>query len=124
MINPNDPVHRQRLVRATEHDYQTLSRFARMRETTVRAYLGLSKMGPNFDFLGGLDSEYKKHLPKGNLLQQAGISFQIALAYGEPEYLCTSRGPQNVGLSERLGPALNRLVTLLNFGEIARQVAA
>jgi len=94
-----------------------------MRDTTVKAYLGKSEHDPGLSIYGG-NERYKLALPKGNLLQMAGISLQVALAYGEPQYLCTSRSAEHLGLAERLGPALNRLATLLNLGETARMIAA
>jgi hypothetical protein len=49
---------------------------------------------------------------------------QIALAYGEPQFLLTARTPEHAGLAMRLGPALNRMSNLLDLGETARAIAA
>lgn len=121
-INPLNETHRQRLTRSVEHSYQELKRFNNARRNTVNAYLGVNPYSPEWDW--GANNSYRKALPKGNLLQQAGLSMQIALAYGEPEFLCTPRVPEQTGLAEKLQVALNRMAKLLNLGEVARSVAA
>ena len=123
MIDPLIPEHRQRLSVAVDHSHNELRRFSQMRDNTVRAYLGVSPHSPEGSY-GLEDKKYMASLPKGNLLQLAGMSLQIALAYGEPEYLCVPRVPEHTGLAEKLAPAINRMVKLLNLGETARSVAA
>ena len=123
MINPLDPTHRIRFGRALDHSYRELSRFARIRENTVRAYLGVPKETNDREWNNGAQG-YRKSLPKGNLLQLAGLNFQITLAYGEPEFLCVPRLPEHYGTAYKLEPALNRMSKLLDLGETARNIAA
>lgn len=123
MLNPLNPDHRLRFSRALENSHTELQRFARMRDSTVKAYLGVSPHAGDWDW-SGLEKKYRDSLPKGNLLQLAGLNMQIALAYGEPEFLSTARVPEQAGLAEKLGPALNRMAKLLNLGDVARDVAA
>ena len=123
MLNPNNPVHRQRFATSVEYARSELERFARMRENTVRAYLGVPPTIPG-ESCQSRNRRYDKSLPKGNLLQMAALNQQIALAYGEPEYLTTARTPNHAGMADKLDPALNRMSKLLDLGETARQVAA
>lgn len=125
-INPKNPNARLQFARALEHSRTELDRFALMRANTVHAYLGISSITPesavwNTSFG---QKKYVNSLPKGNLIQQAALSQQIALAYGEPQFMTANRTPDQAGLSDKLGPALNRLAMLLNLGETARNVAA
>lgn len=124
MLNPLNSRHRERLPRAVEHVYSELRKYSRARENTIRAYLGVSRHTPEWDWMGFGQQKYEKALPKGNLLQTAGLSLQIALAYGEPEYLVVARQPQHYGLAYKLDPNLNRMSKLLDLGDTARAVAA
>jgi hypothetical protein len=128
MIDPRRSDDRQQLSRAADHAFVTLRRFATLRDSTVRAYLGASPHSPSMDWTGLSDrlsnKKYMRSLPKGNLLQMAGLSMQIALAYGEPEYLCTHRVAEQAGLADKLYFALNRMVKLLDMGQSARDIAA
>lgn len=97
-----------------------------MRANTVHAYLGISSINPegvnwNTSFA---QQKYIRSLPKGNLIQQAALSQQIALAYGEPQFMTACRTPDQAGLADKLSPALNRMAMLLNLGETARNIAA
>lgn len=125
MINPLNANHRLRLPRAFENSYQTLQKFSRLRDNTIKAYLGVSRHTPEWDWYGGgANKKYERSLPKGNLLQTAALSLQIALAYGEPEALHTARNPEHYGMAFKLDPANNRMGKLLNLGDTARMVAA
>jgi len=129
MININDPNHRSRLGRSHEYAFTESMRFNRMRADTVEAYLGVSPADCDYDYASyaagrHARSTYEQNLPKGNLLQMSGIGTQIALAYGEPQFMSTARMPDHIGTAESLEPALNRMATLLNFGDTARAVAA
>lgn len=123
MINPSNAEHREQFSRAADHAQQELIKFARRRSDTMQAYLGINNDAPEPSWFTR-NNKYKRELPQGNLLQQAGLSHQIALAYGEPEFLVTARVPEQKGLCEKLEPALNRMAKLLNLGEVARDVAA
>ena len=123
MLNPLNPEHRLRLAQAVEYSWTELDRFARMRDNTIKAYLGVSQFTPG-DYWGALDKKYQKSLPKGNLLQTAGLSLQIALAYGEPQFLCTARTPEHAGIADQFELAINRMAKLLDLGETARSIAA
>lgn len=122
MLNPNDDAHRQRLSRAVMWDYSELKKFNRMRDDTIRAYLGVSPFAADWDWTGQ-SSRYHKSLPKGNLLQMAALDMQIALAYGEPRFRFIARKPELRGFDEKLTMAANRMATLLNLGNTARSVA-
>jgi hypothetical protein len=125
MLNPLNARHRERLPRAFEHSFQELRKYSQVRDSTIRAYLGISRHTPEWDWYGGgANKKYEKSLPKGNLLQTAALSMQIALAYGEPEVLCTARNPDHYGMAFKLDPALNRMGKLLNLGDTARMIAA
>lgn len=126
MINPLNPRHRERLPRTVEYSHKELQKYARLRDNTIRAYLGVSRSTPEWDWMGAAfgNKRYEKSLPKGNLLQTAGLSLQIALAYGEPEALTVARTPEHNGLAFKLDPALNRMGKLLNLGDTARMIAA
>jgi len=124
MLNPQNSRHRERQPRAFEHAHGELKKYSLMRDNTIRAYLGISRHTPEWDWLGRNSSKYEKALPKGNLLQTAGLSLQIALAYGEPEYLAIARMPEHYGLAYKLDPNLNRMSKLLDLGDTARSVAA
>lgn len=124
MLNPLNVRHRERQPRAFEHVYSELKKFALMRDNTIRAYLGISRYAPEWDWLGRNNSKYEKSLPKGNLLQTAGLSLQIALAYGEPEFLAIARQPEHYGLAYKLDPNLNRMAKLLDLGDTNRIVSA
>ncbi len=134
-INPLDSSHRVRLSRAMTESHRELQHYARLRDITIKAYLGVSASttGPewakttgwgNAGSRGKNQSKYKKSLPKGNLLQAAGLGLQVALAYGEPQYLFKARMPAHIGLAEKLTAGVNRMVTLLNVGDTARNIAA
>lgn len=126
MINPNNPQHRDRMARSAEYAFTELTRFNSMRANTVRAYLGIAPSGCN-DWNWAdetTESKYLENLPKGNLLQMSALGTQIALAYGEPQWLATARMPENIGTAESMEPGLNRMSLLLNLGETARNVAA
>lgn len=122
-INPLDPAHRQRLSRSVDYSYQELYKYNLLRAHTIRAYLGINGIFPEHDWIGE-NPEYERSLPKGNLLQLAGIGHQIALAYGEPQWMATPRTPEHTAIAERMQPAINRMATLLNLGETYRNVAA
>lgn len=136
MINPQNEKHRTRLSRAMDGSFQQLQRFSAIRDSTIRAYLGYNQINQAPDwaelFSSGNSnrrsspnrSRYRRSLPKGNLLQMAGLGMQVALAYGEPQFLVKARMPEHIGLAERMTAALNRMATLLNLGEVARNVAA
>ena len=137
-INPLNAKSRVRLSRAVDESFRELQHYSRLRDVTIRAYLGATPhtTGPEWakttGFGGsaerrrghGTDSRYHKSLPKGNLLQAAGLGLQVALAYGEPQFLFKARMPEHIGLAEKLSAAVNRMVTLLNAGDTARNVAA
>lgn len=123
MINPLNADHRQRLAQAVDYSYQELKRYGRMRHNTIQAYLGVNPKIADWQ-TDSWQLRYRQTLPQGNLLQQAGLSLQIALAYGEPEFLVTPRVPEHQGMADELGPALNRMSKLLNLGDVARNVAA
>ena len=94
-----------------------------MRDNTIRASLGANPNMATYA-MSNRQEKYVNSLPKGNLLQMASLSLQIALAYGEPEFLVTARVPQQQGFAKRLSAGLNRMAKLLDLGEIAREVAA
>jgi len=94
-----------------------------MRHNTINAYLGLSPHMADWDWFGN-NSKYRQSLPKGNLLQMAGLSMQVALAYGEPQFLITARTPEHAGIADRLQAGINRMSVLLDLGETARNIAA
>lgn len=125
-INPRNPDHRQRLSRALSHSYQEIKRYNNLRANTIRAYLGVSEktLGSLTNRASTSTQDYERNLPKGNLLQLSGLSHQIALAYGEPRWYSKARTPENAGLADTLGPALNRMSALLDLGETHRNVAA
>ena len=135
-IDPTNAANRVRLSRAVDESFRELRHYSRLRDTTIRAYLGVtpSNLGPEWAKTTGwggssrrghgIDAKYRKSLPKGNLLQAAGLGLQVALAYGEPQFLYKARMPEHIGLAEKLTAGVNRMVTLLNAGDTARNVAA
>lgn len=129
-VNPLNATHRIRLSRAVEESFRELQHYSRLRDITIKAYLGATPLntGPEWAKTTGWgrrgDSKYRKSLPKGNLLQAAGLGLQVALAYGEPQFLFKARMPEHIGLAEKLTAGVNRMVTLLNAGDTARNVAA
>ena len=132
-INPLNAKHRERLSRAVDESYRELRHYSRLRDVTIKAYLGVTPhtTGPEWAKTTGwghsgrgTESKYRKSLPKGNLLQSAGLGLQVALAYGEPQFLFKARMPEHIGLAEKLTAGVNRMVTLLNAGDTARNVAA
>jgi hypothetical protein len=121
-IDPLTTEGRGRLARAVEYSHQELEQYNRLRAHTIRAYLGVNGIFPDTEWMG--DGEYEESLPKGNLLQMAGIGHQIMLAYGDPQWEPNPRTPEYTAVAERMGPAMNRTATLLDFGETHRNVAA
>src|SRR5688572_21111974 len=122
-INPLNPNHRDLLSKSVDYSFQELKRYGKMRDNTIRAYLGANPGLAEWDWTQQ-NNKYRQSLPKGNLLQTAGLSLQIALAYGEPQFLVKARVPQHAGMAKKLGAALNRMSNLLNLGETHRMVAA
>lgn len=123
MINLNDPKHRQRLAKAVAHGYQQHQVDAQRRSSTIKAYLGMVPSPGSWGWMYETET-YKRKLPKGNLLQLGALNFQIALAYGEPQFLVKARTPEYAGLAEDLSHAINRMAMLLNLGKTVRRVAA
>jgi hypothetical protein len=122
-INPLNPNHRDLLSKSVDYSFQELKRYGKMRDNTIRAYLGANPGLAEWDWTQQ-NTKYRQSLPKGNLLQTAGLSLQVALAFGEPQFLVKARVPQHAGLAMKLGAALNRMANLLNLGETHRMVAA
>ncbi len=135
-IDPQNAANRVRLSRAIDESFRELRHYSRLRDITIKAYLGATPQnsGPEWAKTSGFggtagsgmgkNSKYRRALPKGNLLQSAGLGLQVALAYGEPQFLFTARMPEHIGLAEKLTAGVNRMMTLLNAGETARNVAA
>lgn len=129
-IDPTVAANRVRLSRAVDESYRELKHYSRLRDITIKAYLGVTPLNtrPEWAKTTGWGSmgekKYRRSLPKGNLLQAAGLGLQVALAYGEPQFLYKARMPEHIGLAEKLTAGVNRMMTLLNAGETARNVAA
>lgn len=124
MIDPSSKNERMQLSRSLDRSYQELRKFNRLRQVTIRAYLGISEETLNAEWSPHSTKRDKRYLPKGNLLQVSGLSHQIALAYGEPRASVKAILPEDAGTAMTLGPALNRMANLLNLGEVHRNVAA
>jgi hypothetical protein len=126
MINPTNSNHLARLSRSADHAVSQLDKFHRMRADTIHAYTGLSPFEPDYawDRLDDTSSDYRRGLPKGNLLQLDAIATQLGMAYGEPQFLAQAQQPEHYGTADSLEPALNRMSLLLNLGDTARKVAA
>ena len=129
-IDPENAANRVRLSRAVDESFRELRHYSRLRDITIKAYLGATpaNTGPEWAKTTGWgrtgNSKYLRSLPKGNLLQSAGLGLQVSLAYGEPQFLFKARMPEHIGLAEKLTAGVNRMVTLLNAGDTARNVAA
>lgn len=120
-LNPLDANHRQRLAKAVSFSHREIDKFNALRATTIQAYLGIS---PDIHSHSFTQKKQKKKMPQGNLLQMGGLAHQISLAFGEPRVTVNARTPENAGLADKLGPALNRYATLVDLGETHRNVAA
>lgn len=123
-IDPTSKTERIQLSRSLDRSYQELRKFNKLRQVTIRAYLGISEDTLNAEWSKHSTKRDRRFLPKGNLLQVSGLSHQIALAYGEPRVTAKAIMPEDAGTAMTVGPALNRMANLLNLGDIHRNVAA